>query len=65
MKTNRISHLPAAEIEAEFTRQSDANAALKSENTQLYPNHLKIPASELSQSFEAPVGRGLTGSMLS
>ena len=35
MKTNRISHLPAAEIDAEFTRQSDANAALKSENAQL------------------------------
>ena len=35
MKTNRISHLPAAEIDAEFTRQSNANAALKSENAQL------------------------------
>lgn len=31
----RISHLPAAEIDAEFARQSDANATLKSENAQL------------------------------
>ena len=37
MKTNRISHLPAAEIDAEFTRQLDANAALKSDNAQPIP----------------------------
>jgi transposase len=35
MKTPRISHLPAAEIDAEYARQSDDNAALRSENTKL------------------------------